>query len=628
MDTVDQFEKDATRDRTADSGKVSAADDAALWASLATADNLATFCSCWLALQCSQIQQTGAGLLLLQSPEGSYRPAAIWPDAEKDVSYLSPGAEQAIRERRGVVRSITASTGPIARVHVAFPIDVQGNAVGVVVLDVVSHANFDLKTVFRQLQWGTGWLEAALLRQRAVGEIGLLARANATLDMLAVVEEHSRLQTAALALTNEVAARFGCERVSLGFHERRGIRMRAMSHSAWFQRKSELVGTLENAMDEAFDQRQPVSYPVVTGTERRIAVAHKELANSGRVRSVLSVLLSAANGPIGVMTLERQVNDPFNPEAVQTLQLLGALAGPVLELQRGSERWITGRIATNARSTVTAIFGPRRPALKLAVVFALALFGFLAFANTEFRVSAKSVLEGSIQRAAVAPFDGFIARANVRPGDIVQQGDVLATLDDRDLVLESTRWEMEVRKLQQKHRDAQAKHDRLNMQVLQAQIDQAEAQASLAKDKLARSRIVAAVDGFVVSGDLSQMLGAPVQQGKVLFEVAPLSSYRVVLHVDEEDIRHIAIGQKGTLALTGAAGQTVPFSVARLTSVATAEDGRNFFRVEADLLSNDLPLRPGMEGIGKIEIGERRLLWVLGRNLIERTRLLIWAWIP
>ncbi|RVA70479.1 HlyD family efflux transporter periplasmic adaptor subunit, partial [Mesorhizobium sp. M7A.F.Ca.CA.001.11.2.1] len=104
--------------------------------------------------------------------------------------------------------------------------------------------------------------------------------------------------------------------------------------------------------------------------------------------------------------------------------------------------------------------------------------------------------------------------------------------------------------------------------------------------------------------------------------------YRVVLRVDEEDIRHIAIGQKGALALTGAAGQTVPFRIARLTSVATAEDGRNFFRVEANLLSNDLPLRPGMEGIGKIEIGERRLLWVLGRNLIERTRLLIWAWIP
>ena len=118
----------------------------------------------------------------------------------------------------------------------------------------------------------------------------------------------------------------------------------------------------------------------------------------------------------------------------------------------------------------------------------------------------------------------------------------------------------------------------------------------MAVDKLARSRILAAIDGFVVTGDLSQILGAPVQQGKVLFEVAPLSSYRVVLRVDEEDIRHVAIGQKGVLALTGAAGQTVPFRVARLTSVAAAEDGRNFFRVEGDLLANDLPFDRAWKG--------------------------------
>ena len=74
--------------------------------------------------------------------------------------------------------------------------------------------------------------------------------------------------------------------------------------------------------------------------------------------------------------------------------------------------------------------------------------------------------------------------------------------------------------------------------------------------------------------------------------------------------------------------QPVPFSVSRVTSVATAEDGRNFFRVEADLLARDLPLRPGMEGVGKIDIEERPMLWVLGRSLIERTRLMIWAWLP
>ncbi len=628
MDAVDQAEIDATRKHAPNLSAGVTADNAALWASFATADSMGAFCTSWLALQCSQIPLSNAGLLLLQSPDGSYRPAAIWPDVENDVSYLTPGAEQAIREGRGVVRSILASAGALARVHVAFPIDIQGNVVGVVVVDVVSTAGLDLQAVFRQLQWGSGWLEAALRRQQNTSEATTIARANTALDLLAVTEEHSRLHVAATALVNEIAVRYNCERVSLGFHERRGIRLLAMSHSAWFQRKAELIGRIEGAMDEAFDQRQPISYPLIPGTQKRIAIAHKELVSRGPIGSAVSVPFSGSSGVLGVITLERRAADPFDIETLQTLELLGTLAGPVLELQRGAERMIAGRAVVNTRTAVTALFGPRRPGLKLAVVSALCMLTALAFVKTEFRVSGKAVLEGSVQRAAVAPFDGFLAQSLVRPGDVVHKGDTLAVLEDRDLVLEKKRWEIEVRKLQQKFRDAQSQHDRLAMQLLQAQIDQADAQAALANDKLVRSKIAAAVDGFVVSGDLSQMLGAPVQLGKVLFEIAPLNSYRVVLHVDEEDIRHVQVGQQGVLAPTGAAGRTVPFRVARLTSVATAEEGRNFFRVEGDLLETELPLRPGMEGIGKVDIGQRPLLWVVTRSLVERTRLFLWSWIP
>ncbi|UWU31673.1 HlyD family efflux transporter periplasmic adaptor subunit (plasmid) [Rhizobium sp. WSM1274] len=512
--------------------------------------------------------------------------------------------------------------------HVAFPIAVQGSVIGVVAVDIASNAGLDLQAVFRQLQWGSGWLEAALRRRQNSGDASSLARANAALDLLAVAGEHARLQVAATALVNELAARYDCERVSLGFHERRGMRLRAMSHSAWFQRKAELIGRIESAMDEAFDQRQSTSYPLIPGTQKRIAIAHKDLVSRGPIGSAVSVPFSGNNGVAGIITLERRTSEPFDIETLQTLELLGSLAGPVLELQRSAERLLTGRAIANARSGLAAVFGPRRPAVKLAVVASLCVIGFLSFAKSEFRVSGKAVLEGSVQRAAVVPFDGFLAQALVRPGDLVRKGETLAVLEDRDLTLERTRWEIEVRKLQQKYRDAQSQHDRLAMQLLQAQIDQAEAQRALAADKLSRSRIGAAIDGFVVSGDLSQMLGAPVQQGKVLFEVAPLDSYRVVLHVDEEDIRHVSLGQQGQLAVTGAAGQTVPFRVSRLTSVAAAEEGRNFFRVEADLLENDLPLRPGMEGIGKIDIGQRSLLWVATRSLIERTRLFVWSWIP
>jgi hypothetical protein len=41
-----------------------------------------------------------------------------------------------------------------------------------------------------------------------------------------------------------------------------------------------------------------------------------------------------------------------------------------------------------------------------------------------------------------------------------------------------------------------------------------------------------------------------------------------------------------------------------------------------------LQLRPGMEGIAKIEIDQRPLLWVWTRGLVEWLRLRLWEWTP
>jgi multidrug efflux pump subunit AcrA (membrane-fusion protein) len=166
------------------------------------------------------------------------------------------------------------------------------------------------------------------------------------------------------------------------------------------------------------------------------------------------------------------------------------------------------------------------------------------------------------------------------------------------------------------------------MNVLGAQVNQAEAQLQLIEEKLTRARIAAPFDGVVVSGDLSQLLGTPVEQGKVLFEVAPLDQYRVILKVDERDIAHLALEQKGELALSGIPGARLPFSVARITPVSTAEEGRNTFRVEAKMQSPSERLRPGMEGVGKIVVGERRLIWIWTHGFVDWLRLTFWTWLP
>jgi len=73
----------------------------------------------------------------------------------------------------------------------------------------------------------------------------------------------------------------------------------------------------------------------------------------------------------------------------------------------------------------------------------------------------------------------------------------------------------------------------------------------------------------------------------------------------------------------------LPFTVTQVTPVATAEDGRNFFRIEAKLdPPPGLQLRPGMEGIAKVATGPQRLLWIWTHGVIDWIRLTAWHWLP
>ena len=205
---------------------------------------------------------------------------------------------------------------------------------------------------------------------------------------------------------------------------------------------------------------------------------------------------------------------------------------------------------------------------------------------------------------------------------------MLGLLDDRDLKLERIKWFTEKQQNSRQYDEAMAKHDRAQIHILMARIEQAAAQMSLIDEQMARCRIIAPFDGVVMSGDLSQSLGAPVERGEVLFEVAPLNKYRVIVEVDELDISAIVVGQKSDLVLPSMPGKAFPFVVEKITPVSIAKEGRNYFRVEGHMVQSQSHLRPGMEGVGKVTIDRRKLIWVWTHKAIDWLRLQMWRWFP
>ena len=166
------------------------------------------------------------------------------------------------------------------------------------------------------------------------------------------------------------------------------------------------------------------------------------------------------------------------------------------------------------------------------------------------------------------------------------------------------------------------------MNIIKAQIQQAEAQITLIEEQLKRTKLIAAFDGVVLAGDLSQAIGSAVKRGDELFRIAPLEAYRVILEVDETRVTEIAPGQRGILKVVSLLDETLPYTVERITPITEARDGRNVFRVEAALDHQSETLRPGMEGVAKTEAGQRLLIRIWTQELLDWLRLKLWAWWP
>ncbi|MDH5639930.1 MAG: efflux RND transporter periplasmic adaptor subunit, partial [Nitrospira sp.] len=302
--------------------------------------------------------------------------------------------------------------------------------------------------------------------------------------------------------------------------------------------------------------------------------------------------------------------------------------GPVLDVHRREDRWIGAKVWESLARYVRDLVGPSHVALKLTTALIIGLLAFCVLAEGEYRVSAKTVLEPVTQRAAAAPFNGYIRQAPIRAGDLVHTGDVLCTLDDRELRLERSKSVSKLEEYRKEYHKAMADREAAKAVIATAQMHQAQSEIALLDDQLAHTRVIAPFDGIVVSGDLSQSLGAPVEKGKVLFEIAPLDSYRVVLEVDERDIADVQVGQHGHLLLSAFPSEPVEVTVSKVTPVSTAKEGRNFFRVEATLDQARERLHPAMEGAGKIEIDQRSLVWIWTHQVVDWVRLTLWTWMP
>lgn len=433
------------------------------------------------------------------------------------------------------------------------------------------------------------------------------------------------LHEAATAYATDLAVKLGFERVSVGLSVEDSMRIIAVSHEN-SDKQTLHQALIVGVMEECAAQNSTVNFPSKEGDTPKIILAHAAMHQQVG-NNLLSVPLHHQELVIGAIVFEYDRSNHLTHDDISACEHAAALFGPLLHLKHKAELPITKRIYQRVHHAWYNDLS-EHAYKRYGMLFILALLIGLLFIPVAHRVGAPARLEGLVQRALVAPEDGFLQQSYVKPGDKIKTNQILATLADQDLLLEQQKMQSELAQYENAYGAALAGSDRVQLMINQAKMEEAKNQLALIEQKLERSKIKAPFDGVVIQGDLKQLLGTPVQKGDALLTVAPSGEFRLIVEVDERDIDLISVNQQGQVAFVSMPDEKVAFTVKSIMPVATAKDGRNFFEVECVLSQASLPanLQPGLEGVAKIEGEKVTVFWKLTHRLFDWIKLTIWRW--
>ncbi len=450
-----------------------------------------------------------------------------------------------------------------------------------------------------------------------------LARFAVTLDLLVLIDEQTRFVAAAMTLCNELAARFSCDRVSLGWLQRGFVRLQAVSHSEHFEKKMALVTGLELAMDEALDQDEEVLWPAPPDCTA-VVRDHEGFSRTQGVAHLLSLPIRLGAEAIGVLTLERGAT-AFTSRETQTLRLLCDHVARRLQSLKTHDRWWGARLLTATREQAAKLIGAEHTVAKLVALGSLAVLAILLFGRADYRVEAPFILKSDVLAQIPAPFDGFLDEVRVRVGDPVRAQQPLLVLDTRELFLQEAGAIAERERFLAEAQKAESENNVADMQIARASADEAQARLTLVRHHLTQATVLAPFDGFVVEGDLRERISAPVKQGEVLVKVARIEAMFAEVALPERDVHEVHAGERGEIAFASRPQFSFPITVERVEPVAEVRDRGNVFIVRADLPADaQMWWRPGMSGVCKVEAGRRNLLWILTHRTVDFLRLYLW----
>jgi membrane fusion protein (multidrug efflux system) len=209
--------------------------------------------------------------------------------------------------------------------------------------------------------------------------------------------------------------------------------------------------------------------------------------------------------------------------------------------------------------------------------------------------SGTATLDAEADAEVIAKVGGEVRRILVEEGDLVKAGQVLATLDDRQLRLQAAQTRAALAKTERDFNRQIELHEKGLVSAgafesLKYDLDNQRAADDIAQLSLSYSEIRAPFAGTVATRHIK--VGQEIAIGSKLFRVTDPTPLKASVFVPERELARLKPGQSATVAVDALAGRAFP-AVVKLVS-PTVDAATATFKVTLEVNDPKGELKPGM----------------------------------
>lgn len=440
--------------------------------------------------------------------------------------------------------------------------------------------------------------------------------------------EYENLTRFAFAITNALRTRLGCDLAALATVEHGRVRVRCVSGLDEIRQRGPGVDRVKQAMGECADRCTPVvSQP---GDQWGVASAGITAALHDRWRAgtanacVATVPILSGDRVTAVLALQRPERRPFTTGEIETARRLVAPLAGAIPLVAEATRPTLSRARRQLAGGLRWLVKPGSWVGKAALVGVIALIALFTFSTSTYNVAIPAIVVADAQHAIATPYDGRIERVHVTAGQVLAEGDPIATMDTAAIRLELTGVQADLDRAAAAMRASAAQSDPAAAAVSAAEVVAFEAQRDLLTRRIEQAVIRAPFAGIVIADKPEQHAGRFVRTGEPLMTLADASRFAIEVLADDAHLAHLRTGAPVRFASHARPEHAGRTTLGEIANAATDRAGAPVFVADAPLPAGQSWLVPGMEGVALVDAGEKPVWWIATHKILDTARLNFW----